>query len=95
MLGVFFCLQMNLQSGKYKTLADFMSVFIFDQYLNLKIENEVVMTTILTFLYRVSVVPGVSRMFLDPHFDLTKPEVFAAIFHLSKEENFVQQVSTK
>ena len=38
---------------------------------------------------------GVSRIFLDPSFDLSKPETFEAIFQLSATaagENFAEQV---
>ena len=37
---------------------------------------------------------NVSHVFLDPDFDLTRPETFASIFPLSKEKSFPQQVET-
>ena len=41
-----------------------------------------------------STTAGVSRIFLDPSFDLSKPETFEAIFQLSATagENFAEQV---
>ena len=37
---------------------------------------------------------NVSHVFLDPNFDLTKPETFASIFPISQEKSFPQQVET-